>query len=113
MSLLQNAGFVGFQLSERNKNKAIFDLLCHELVYKRQREITQLRKGLNVYGLVDFMLKPDLQEDGLMRCFPLTKDLEITSNQVLQALVSTPSNDAQNESLSYLKKLLEECNDGM
>jgi len=81
--ILQNAGFVGCRLNAATNKRAFLDVLVHEVIWKRKREIEEIRKGLNVYGLFDFLIKNNIGSD---ICFPSIDSFNVSPAMFLASL---------------------------
>ena len=83
LTALNYAGFTGALISPLTKFKAVNDILLNEVYWKRKREIDEIAKGLNFFGLVDFLQSVhDVNNNvaDLEIVFPSKKGLDIPSD---------------------------------
>ncbi|XP_078000042.1 uncharacterized protein LOC144452765 [Glandiceps talaboti] len=106
-SMLSDAGIVDRSITESNKQIYVQELLLHNIVRKRQREMDQFRKGFDSLSLAKFLM----QNPGTtVIMFPRLQDSLVTFHEISQ-LIKYEKRDskAKKNTSQYFMKYLQTC----
>ena len=114
LGLLDSAGFVGQQLSLRNAQVAVQQIIMHEVINKRRDEMADIASGMETLSLQKLLSScPDL----IHVVFPASQTLFIDPS-LLKALLKIDPNVysgflERENALKWFKSYIDECAQGI
>ena len=107
--LLDNAGFTGVLLSLENKEIAANQIMVHEVLIKRRREVEDIRRGLESLALVSLLSTcPSL----CYQVFPSSEELvtnpEMVKSQITLMEGEELNSDNKRNAFLWLQSYIEE-----
>ena len=107
--MLDNAGFTGVFLSLENKDIAANQIMVHEVLIKRRREVEDIRKGLESLALVSLL---STCSSLCSKVFPSSEEFSMTAEMVKSQIIlmegEALDSDNKRNAFLWLQSYIEE-----